>query len=436
MLQISPLMVTALEGASWTALDSGTIAVPLRTTVDPFRPPRPSRGNLIARARVVHNSQFYVFSEVQVEDHNGRHIAQGSLHSAIRRVEPAPPLPPETLQIVEEPVYETPDPYLRSFPISPYAELFEHENGVTILRRLTDGYLSLPLTTLYGIAYEEVAEGRATLSIPASEWFCLLRNEVSHSTLATIGNISWWMAALSLHRPRQTIVGLDGVIRFLRSVKTDGRRLRAETVAIEPAPNLFILDTKIYDADGHLIVLASGSATRLDTTQRIQRQRKESRRVLSTLFFTDIVDSTGHARRLGDAGWRNLKEQHNLAIRRELSRYNGIEVDTAGDGFFARFDSPAQAIEAARAARLAVAPLGIQIRAGIHTGECELEGSRLTGVAVHIAARIQALAESGEILVSSTVKDLTSGTAIRFMDKGEQNLKGISEPWRVFAVAD
>ena len=157
--------------------------------------------------------------------------------------------------------------------------------------------------------------------------------------------------------------------------------------------------------------------------------------MLATLLFTDIVDSTGHAERLGDARWRALLEDHKLAVRREVSRHNGTEVDTAGDGFFVRFDSPAQAIEAARAARQATAPLGIEIRAGIHTGECELEGSKLAGMAVHIAARIQSAAQPGEILVSSTVKDLAVGSTIRFADKGDTRLKGVPDPWRLYAVS-
>jgi class 3 adenylate cyclase len=123
-------------------------------------------------------------------------------------------------------------------------------------------------------------------------------------------------------------------------------------------------------------------------------------------------------------------------VRRELSRHNGTEIDTAGDGFFVRFDSPAQAIEAARAAVRATARLDIKIRAGIHAGECELKGNRLAGMAVHIAARVQAAAQPGEVLVSSTVKDLAVGSGLRFADRGEQNLKGVPDPWRLYAVVD
>ena len=205
---------------------------------------------------------------------------------------------------------------------------------------------------------------------------------------------------------------------------------------VEPVPDLFVGETRIHDADGRLVAIHSGSVARLDVARRAGRQRTESRRVLATLLFTDIVDSTGHAQRLGNARWRELLEEHKQAVRREVSRCNGTEVDTAGDGFFVRFDSPAHAIEAARAARRATAPLGIEIRAGIHTGECELEGNRLAGMAVHIAARIQGAAQAGEILVSSTVRDLATGSTIRFADRGEQTLTGVPDPWRLYAVAD
>jgi class 3 adenylate cyclase len=245
-----------------------------------------------------------------------------------------------------------------------------------------------------------------------------------------------WSCAYTLQRPGDAMIVLDSDTRFLRPVRADGRPLRAEANLSEPAPGIFVLSTRITDADGQLVALGSGASSRVATARRERRPHKESRRVLATLLFTDIVDSTGHAERLGDAAWRALLERHHLAVRREISRCSGTEVDTAGDGFFARFDSPAHAIAAARAIRQAMAGLNLQIRTGIHTGECELEGSRLVGMAVHIAARIQAAAEPGGILVSSTVKDLALGSNHRFADQGEKTLKGVPEPWRLYAVTD
>lgn len=159
-------------------------------------------------------------------------------------------------------------------------------------------------------------------------------------------------------------------------------------------------------------------------------------RVLATILFTDIVGSTEHAARLGDAEWRALLARHHALVRRELARFDGIELDTAGDGFFATFDGPARAISAALAIRDAVASIGLEIRAGLHTGECEVHDGKVTGIAVAIGARIAALAEHGEILVSRTVRDLVAGSGIRFHERGDHELKGVPGTWNVFGVGD
>jgi class 3 adenylate cyclase len=160
----------------------------------------------------------------------------------------------------------------------------------------------------------------------------------------------------------------------------------------------------------------------------------EPETVLATVLFTDIVGSTERATALGDQRWGELREQHHAVVRRHLDRFRGREVDTAGDGFFATFDGPARAIRCAWAIREAVGELGLEVRAGLHTGECELRGQKPGGIAVHIGARISAQAGPGEVLVSSTVKDLVAGSGIVFRDRGEVGLKGVPEPWRLFAV--
>jgi class 3 adenylate cyclase len=156
--------------------------------------------------------------------------------------------------------------------------------------------------------------------------------------------------------------------------------------------------------------------------------------VLATVLFTDIVGSSEHAARLGDRAWRDLLERHHGAVRAELARHRGVEVDTAGDGFFCRFDGPARAISCARAIVQASASLGLQVRAGIHTGECEVAGPKITGLAVHVGARVAAAAAPGEVLVSGTVKDLVAGSGFLFDDRGERELKGIPGGWRLYAV--
>jgi class 3 adenylate cyclase len=164
------------------------------------------------------------------------------------------------------------------------------------------------------------------------------------------------------------------------------------------------------------------------------RRSREPDRVLATVMFTDIVDSTRKATKLGDRRWRELLEAHDALVRRQLERFSGREVKTMGDGFLSVFDGPARAIRCASALTTAVDALGIQIRAGLHTGECERRNGDISGMAVHIGARVASLARPGEVLVSGTVKDLVVGSNIEFADRGTQTLKGVPGQWRLYAV--
>jgi class 3 adenylate cyclase len=163
-----------------------------------------------------------------------------------------------------------------------------------------------------------------------------------------------------------------------------------------------------------------------------ERPEVEVDRILTTLLFTDIVSSTEQAASIGDTAWRSLLDAHDRTVRDHLRRFRGKEINTTGDGFLASFDGPARAIRCALAISESTRPLGIDLHLGLHTGECEVRGDDLSGLAVHIAARIASVAEPGAVLVSSTVKNLVAGSRIDFVDGGEYQLKGVPGTWRLY----
>jgi class 3 adenylate cyclase/pimeloyl-ACP methyl ester carboxylesterase len=165
------------------------------------------------------------------------------------------------------------------------------------------------------------------------------------------------------------------------------------------------------------------------------RPQQELDRILATVLSIDLVGSTEKATALGDGRWKDLLGRYHARAQKEVERHRGRVVDFAGDGVLAVFDGPARAIRCSCTMREAVKEHGLELRAGVHTGECETSGDKISGIAVHICCRIASLAASGEILVSSTVKDLVAGSGLKFLDRGTSNLKGIPDPWRLFAVA-
>jgi class 3 adenylate cyclase len=192
---------------------------------------------------------------------------------------------------------------------------------------------------------------------------------------------------------------------------------------------------------GHLLV----GEVRLALASEIERflsqvwndggwAEREPERVLATVLFTDIVSASDRAAAVGDRAWRGLLEQHHQLVRGQLTRFRGREVDTAGDGFFASFDGPARAIRCACAIVEEMKKLGLQVRAGLHSGECELVDGKVAGIAVHTGARVAALAQPSEVLVSSTVRDLVAGSDLIFHERGQHRLKGIPGEWRLYAV--
>jgi class 3 adenylate cyclase len=191
-----------------------------------------------------------------------------------------------------------------------------------------------------------------------------------------------------------------------------------------------------FPGDEHLVLL--GADELVDEVEEFltgTRPAREPDRVLATILFTDIVDSSRRAAALGDRAWRELLGAHHAAVRRQLDRYQGREVDTAGDGFLATFDGPARAVRCGHAIQQSMRELGLEVRAGVHTGEVELADGKVAGIAVHTGARVAALAEPGQVLVSSTVKDLVAGSGLEFEERGTHELKGVPGEWRLYAVS-
>ncbi len=213
-----------------------------------------------------------------------------------------------------------------------------------------------------------------------------------------------------------------------RTLSAEGSRFMAQQIAGARYVELPGSDHIPWGDDGDAIV------DEIEEFLTGVRHGPEPDRVLATVLFTDIVGSTERAVALGDRRWRDLLESHHDVVRRELGRFRGHEVDTAGDGFLATFDGPARAVRCARAVSAGVRPLGLEVRAGLHTGEVELHGDRVSGLAVHIGARVAAAAGAGEVLVSSTVKDLVAGSGLRFQDRGVRALKGVPGEWHLFAL--
>src|SRR4051812_11642871 len=230
---------------------------------------------------------------------------------------------------------------------------------------------------------------------------------------------------------------------ILPTIRTPTLVMRRDNDNIDRRHSVYLAehlpDARFVELSGEDAILILGDADApLDEIEEFLtgvRQQRYADRVLATVLFTDIVDSTKRAASLGDSEWRRLLGRHDEAVRRELGRFRGREVKATGDGFLATFDGPARAIECARAIVEGVRPLDLEVRAGLHTGECELIGEDVGGLAVHIGARVAQAAGPSEVLVSSTVKDLVVGSGIVFEERGSRELKGVPGEWQLFAVA-
>jgi class 3 adenylate cyclase len=251
---------------------------------------------------------------------------------------------------------------------------------------------------------------------------------VNHERLAASpGAAAWFLRVLMETDIREVLPAISvPTLVMYQDRYSDGCLYLAKRIAHAEVLEVISPDTSIYGDPGVPdAVKRFLSEGRIDTAPE---------RVLTTVLFTDIVESTTRAAELGDSRWRTLLEAHRATVRAQLARYGGREVDGTGDAFLATFDGPARAIACASGAIHAVGELGLNIRAGVHTGEVELVGGRVVGIAVHIGARIAAEAGDAEVLVSSIVRDLAAGSGIDFEDRGTKKLKGVPGEWRLYAA--
>jgi uncharacterized protein (TIGR00369 family) len=398
--------------------------------IDHFRPATLDSETLVAKARTLNSGPTFTLAEVFLEDALGRAVAHATGTFVIRAIDPPPPAWTGRLEALEPPRYATPDPYLRSVAGS----LFRPDDDACafeLLRDIASGVRpESPVHQLLGIRFVEVSEGAVCVALPATEWLCSRVKRVSPGVIAFLANTAHGAVATLMPSGHRLGI-LHQTVSFLRPVTPDGQELIARGTVTHHGQEFLASHVEVSDGDGNTV--AVGSQVSLFIPRRRQVDQTPDR-LLATVLFTDIVGSTERAERLGDARWRDLLDEHHRLVRKQLETFKGTDVKTTGDGFLATFDSPGRAVQAARAIRDGVRHLGLEIRAGLHTGECEISGPDVAGIAVHIASRVQHLADPGEILVSGTVRDLVTGSGLRFEERGRHKLKGIEGDWQIFAL--
>jgi len=288
----------------------------------------------------------------------------------------------------------------------------------------------------------QAREGAMTMSMAASGWLCDGFGVVYGGAIAYLADAAITLAAGTTVPAATGFSTIDLKLYLLRPVlPADGELIARATVA-HRGRTIAIVNCEITGPDGALVAQAAGSVLILPERhwarpiQVADEITAESCRVLTTVLFTDMIDSTRRAAELGDERWRQLLAEHHAIVREQIRRFRGREVDTAGDGFLIAFDGAARAVRCAMAVREHLRRIGLEIRSGVHAGECEESGGKLIGIAVHIGSRLLGLAQPGEVLVSSTVRDLATGSGIEFDDRGEHTLRGIADRWHLYAARD
>jgi class 3 adenylate cyclase len=429
-MEVTMLAVHTLISAVRTGIPPATEINLATFSIHHLRAALPESGGMIGRGRVIHTGRGVTVAEVLVEDGAGRGVAHGT---GSLTTEPMTDPPPErVLRPVEEPRYATPDPYLRPVPEPISMTLIEQMTGLELIRRCVDRQLVLPVGELLAIRFPDCGDGHCSCSLPTSDWLCLEHGRIAPSVLMAVASFSLHGATQTVSARAQRLSPIHQTVEFLRPVPVDGRDIMARGQVTDWDGRMAIAKTELLDADGNIVVRGQQSA--LTAPGRRHHRVVETDRVLATVLFTDIAQSTRLAESLGDHAWQQLLGEHHDIVRRQLQTFKGREIKTTGDGFLALFDSPTRAVQCARAIRDGLKRLNLEVRAGVHTGECDVSGADVSGIAIHVASRVQSAAEPGDILVSHTVRDLVAGSGLHLTDRGPYELKGLDGTWRLFGA--
>jgi class 3 adenylate cyclase len=357
--------------------------------------------------------------EVSVEDGHGRPIV-----SAFASIVPAPSATVHD-ESSAEPVWPTPDPWMRDFEPPPPAV-----TGVAVLNFVRSGLLA-PVQHELGVEYVDADMGAACLAMPASRWLADRRERLAAGAIVSLTAWTLGMATAPLIPEDARIAVIQHHVQLLRPVVADGGRLTCQARVTHDVGEFRVTTAEVSDEAGNTVATSGFTSI---SRQQPRDSAPKSERILATILFSDIVGSTERAQHLGDADWQKVLAQHHAIVRRQINVLRGREVKTTGDGFVVIFDAPARAVQCAIAMRRALRDADIRVRIGVHTGECDLADGDVSGIAVHAAARIEAKAGSDEIVVSQTVRDLTAGSGIVYDDAGTHELKGLPATWQLFSV--
>jgi uncharacterized protein (TIGR00369 family) len=430
----------ALSGSVLTSAPPGMGVTTSELSVSFLRVPTPRSQTIIGRGRLIHATRSLGLAAATLEDARGRLLGHSSSRCVLFQVDP------EVLaarSLPEVPSSDMTEPYRREVEGEVYGpEYWDTTPGLAAMQQVVAGTFLPPCFRLMGLRGLRVGEGEMTMAMPASGWLCNSFGVVYGGAIAFLADATMILAAATTVPAATAFNTIDLKLYFLRPTLPADGELIARAKLAHRGRTIAVVNCDITGPDGALIAQATGSVLILPgrhwerPVQVADEITAESGRVLTTVLFTDIVDSTRRAAEIGDNRWRRVLADHNAVVREQIRRFRGREVNTTGDGFLITFDGAARAVQCAMTIRQHIRRMGLEIRSGIHAGECEESGGKLVGIAVHIGARVAAAAQPGEILVSSTVRDLVAGSGLEFDNRGEHTLKGISGAWQLYAARD